>query len=126
MISNRTLVEAMLLVRLPYHLSELTQAAALAALKNRTALQQQVEQIKQSRDLLVQELLKMGLQVVPSDANFVMFSGFKVSSQDLWQRLVDRDVLIRDVGIPGYLRVTIGTEAENNAFLTALQQALHP
>ncbi|MFM1937299.1 MAG: hypothetical protein RLZZ320_157 [Actinomycetota bacterium] len=126
MISNRTLVEAMLLVRLPYHLSELTQAAALAALKNRTALQQQVEQIKQSRDLLVQELLKMGLQVVPSDANFVMFSGFKVSSQDLWQRLVDRNVLIRDVGIPGYLRVTIGTEAENNAFLTALQQALHP
>jgi histidinol-phosphate aminotransferase len=126
MISNPTLVEAMLLVRLPYHLSELTQAAALAALKNRTALQQQVEQIKQSRDLLVQELLNMGLQVVPSDANFVMLSGFKVSSQELWQKLVDRDVLIRDVGIPGYLRVTIGTEAENKAFLTALKQALHP
>lgn len=125
MISNPTMVEAMLLVRLPYHLSELTQAAALAALKNRTALQQQVEQIKQSRDLLVEELLKIGLHVVSSDANFVMFSGFKVSSQEFWQRLVDRDVLVRDVGIPGYLRVTIGTEAENKAFLTALLQALN-
>jgi len=125
MISNPTLVEAMLLVRLPYHLSELTQAAALAALKNRTALQQQVEQIKQSRDLLVEELLKIGLHVVSSDANFVMFSGFKVSSQEFWQRLVDRDVLVRDVGIPGYLRVTIGTEAENKAFLTALLKALN-
>ncbi|MGA0113695.1 MAG: aminotransferase class I/II-fold pyridoxal phosphate-dependent enzyme, partial [Candidatus Nanopelagicaceae bacterium] len=104
---------------------ELTQAAALAALKNRTALQQQVEQIKQSRDLLVEELLKIGLHVVSSDANFVMFSGFKVSSQEFWQRLVDRDVLVRDVGIPGYLRVTIGTEAENKAFLTALLQALN-
>ncbi|MBU3692140.1 MAG: histidinol-phosphate transaminase [Candidatus Nanopelagicaceae bacterium] len=125
MISNSTLVEAMLLVRLPYHLSELTQAAALAALKNRSALQQQVEQLKQSRDLLIQELIKLGLHVISSDANFVMFSGFKVSAQELWQKLVDRDVLIRDVGIPGYLRVTIGTEAENKAFLAALQQALN-
>ncbi len=125
MIANPILVEAMLLVRLPYHLSELTQAAALAALKNRSALQQQVEQIKQSRDLLVRELTNMGLHVISSDANFVMFSGFKVSSQEFWQKLVDRDVLIRDVGIPGYLRVTIGTEAENKAFLSAVQQALN-
>jgi histidinol-phosphate aminotransferase len=106
-------------------LSELTQAAALAALKNRSALQQQVEQIKQSRDLLVQELTNMGLHVISSDANFVMFSGFNVSSQEFWQKLVERDVLIRDVGIPGYLRVTIGTEAENKAFLAAVQQALN-
>lgn len=125
MISNPTLVEAMLLVRLPYHLSELTQAAAIAALKNRSALQQQVDQLKQSRDHVIQELTNMGLHVISSDANFVMFSGFSFSSQELWQKLVDRDVLIRDVGIPGYLRVTIGTEAENKAFLTALQQALN-
>lgn len=125
MISNPILVDAMLLVRLPYHLSEITQAAAIAALQNQSALQKQVEQIKHSRDLLVQELLKMGLHVISSDANFVMFSGFKISSQELWQKLVDGDVLIRDVGIPGYLRVTIGTEAENKAFLAALQQALN-
>ncbi len=125
MISNPILVDAMLLVRLPYHLSELTQAAALAALQNQSGLQQQVEQIKTSRDFLEQELSKLGLNVISSDANFLMFSGFNASSQELWQRLVDRQVLIRDVGIAGYLRVTIGTESENKAFLAALQQALH-
>ena len=62
--------------------------------------------------------------MVPSDANFILFSGFKLSSNELWQKLLAAGVLIRDVGLPGYLRVTIGNDAENQSFLKALEKAL--
>ncbi len=60
----------------------------------------------------------MGFQVVPSDANFVLFGRF-ADAPATWQRYLDAGVLIRDVGIPGYLRATIGLAAENDAFLAA-------
>lgn len=124
MIASPILIEAMLLVRLPYHLSDLTQAAARAVLRNRAGLQQEVIQLKANRDLLTKQLRDLGLKVIDSDANFILFSGFPNSSQELWRSLVDHGVLIRDVGIPGYLRVTVGTELENHKFLAALRQVL--
>ena len=124
MIASKTLVEAMLLVRLPYHLSDLTQAAARAALLNRKSLQREVEQLKVNRDSLISELKDLGLQVIDSDANFVLFSGFEIPASRLWQELVDKGVLIRDVGIPEHLRVTVGTAEENQGFIAALRQIL--
>lgn len=124
LIADPIIVEAMLLVRLPYHLSELTQAAAKAALRNSAQLKANVAQLKTYRDELAANLLGLGLQVIPSDANFLLFSGFELSASELWQKLVDRGVLIRDVGIPGYLRVTVGLPEENQAFLSALQESL--
>ena len=124
LIADTSVIDAMLLIRLPYHLSDLTQAAASAALANQKSLLADVVKISESRERLISHIRDLGLEVVPSDANFILFTGFKVSSPDLWRSLVDKGVLIRDVGIPGYLRITVGTDVENHAFIEALRQAL--
>jgi len=124
MIASKTLVEAMLLVRLPYHLSDLTQAAARAAIRKSSGLKQEVVVLKANRQLLSAELKKMDLKVIESDANFILFGGFKIAASELWSELVSRGVLIRDVGLPGYLRVTVGTTQENDGFIAALREVL--
>ena len=115
--------DALRLVRLPYHLSAITQATALAALEHREALMADVQDIKKQRDRIVAELTRMGLKPAASDSNYVFFGGLENPHQ-VWQELLDAGVLIRDVGIPGHLRVTAGTEAETTAFLTSLERIL--
>jgi histidinol-phosphate aminotransferase len=124
LVSNKELVSAMFLVRLPYHLSSLTQAAAEVALQYQGELLGNVSTLIEARKSVVNELEKLGLQVVPSQANFVIFSGFAMPPAQLWRQLLDRGVLIRDVGLLAHLRVTIGNEAENEKFIQALQDAL--
>ena len=118
-----SVVDALQLVRLPYHLSSLTQAAALAALDHADELLAGVAAVREQRDRLVRELRSRGLEVVDSDANFVLVGEFS-SAAATWQGLVDRGVLVRDVGLPGWLRVTAGTEAETTAFLDALEDGM--
>jgi histidinol-phosphate aminotransferase len=100
-------VDAIHLVRLPYHLSALSQAAARAALAHTSELLTTVEEIKAQRDRLVTELTALGLTVAPSDANFVLFGGLSDAGQ-VWSKLLEHGVLVRDVSIPGWLRVTWG------------------
>ncbi|MGQ0465951.1 MAG: histidinol-phosphate transaminase [Sporichthyaceae bacterium] len=115
------LVECLLLVRLPYHLSELTQVAARVALRHHADLLGKVNALRLERDRVVDELRAEGFDVVPSDANFVLFGGFDDAAV-VWQGLLDQGVLIRDVGLPGMLRVTVGLPEENDAFLDALRK----
>ncbi|MGO4384770.1 histidinol-phosphate transaminase [Specibacter sp. RAF43] len=115
--------DAVRLVRLPYHLSAITQATAVAALRNSDSLLANVEHIKVQRDRIVNELTAMGLAPSPSDSNFVFFGGL-ANPQAVWEGLLADGVLIRDVGIPGHLRVTAGTEAETTAFLEGLRALL--
>ncbi|MEZ2391047.1 histidinol-phosphate transaminase [bacterium RCC_150] len=115
--------DAIRLVRLPYHLSAITQATALAALRHREALMADVEDIKVQRDRIVSELGRMGLKPAASDSNYVFFGGLE-DPHALWEGLLERGVLVRDVGIPGHLRVTAGTEQETTAFLEALEVLL--
>lgn len=125
--ADPALIDGLRLVRMPYHLSSLTQAAAEAALQHPDALLAGVHELSRQRDRMVEELRALGFDVIESDANFVLFSGVSDPSL-LWQRLVDRGVLIRDVGIPGSLRVNAGTPEETTAFLTAVGDILsaHP
>jgi histidinol-phosphate aminotransferase len=118
--ADPAVVDAVQLVRLPYHLSALTQAAARAALAHRAALLVTVDAIKEQRDRIVATLRSRGLRVADSDANFVLFE-VGGDQHAAWQRLLDRGVLVRDVGLAGWLRVTAGTESETDAFLGALQ-----
>jgi histidinol-phosphate aminotransferase len=111
-------VDALLLVRLPYHLSALTQVAARAALRHGSSTLESVAVLVAERDRVADALTDLGAQVVPSDANFILFGGF-ADAPAAWRRYLGHGVLIRDVGIPGHLRVTIGTPAENDAFLSA-------
>jgi histidinol-phosphate aminotransferase len=111
-------IDALLLVRLPYHLSALTQVAARAALRHGSSTLESVAVLVAERDRVIAALRDLGARVVPSDANFVLF-GLFADAPVAWQRYLEHGVLIRDVGIAGHLRVTVGTPAENDAFLAA-------
>jgi histidinol-phosphate aminotransferase len=112
-------IEALQIVRLPYHLSALTQAAARVALAHAPEMQAKVDQLRQARDDLARWLADHGLEVAESDANFVLFGRFP-NPHAVWQALLDRGVLIRETGPEGWLRVSAGTPVEMQAFKDAL------
>ena len=118
LIAAPAVIDAMLLVRLPYHLSSITQAAARAALRHADDTLGSVAKLIAERDRVTEALTGMGFRVIPSDANFVLFGEF-ADAPATWQRYLDAGILIRDVGIPGYLRATTGLAEENDALLKA-------
>ena len=124
LVADPAVIDAMFLVRLPYHLSALTQAAAEVALDFKDELLGTVAQLRADRDRVAVQLTELGLTVIPSASNFLLFSGFNMPSAQLWQAMLDKGVLIRDVGLLGYLRVTIGNEAENTKFISTLTACL--
>jgi histidinol-phosphate aminotransferase len=105
-------------------LSAITQAVAEVALSFADELLAGVDTLIAQREVVQNGLAQLGLSVTPSAANFLLFSGFKQPANVIWQQLLDRGILIRDVGLLGQLRVTIGTAAENQAFLSALAEVL--
>ena len=124
LVSDVAVKDAMMIVRLPYHLSALTQAAAQVAIDHRAELLGGVATLIAARESVVQALGDMGLTTITSSANFVLFTGFKQEAPQLWAALLEKGVLIRDVGLSGYLRVTIGNEAENKLFVSALKELI--
>ncbi len=125
--ASAEVVDALRLVRLPYHLSAITQAAARAALAHTDELLGTVAAVKQQRDRMVRGVRELGLQVVPTEANFLLFGPFDEPST-VWQALLAKGVLVRDVstgpGLAGWLRVNAGTPDETTAFLDALAAVL--
>lgn len=117
------LTDLLRLVRLPYHLSSVTQAVAEAALEHAGTMLAMVEAIKATRDELSTAIAQLGLKPVPSDANFVLVGGF-ADAADAWQALLDRGVLVRDVGIAHHLRITAGTPEETQTVLRALRESI--
>ncbi len=113
------LVDALRLVRLPYHLSTPTQTIARVALEHADLMLSTVEAIKEQRDRIVAELDALGATPVASDSNFVLFGGLP-DEKATWQALLDRGILVRDVGIRHHLRVTAGTPEETGRFLAAM------
>ena len=111
---------ALRLVRLPYHLSSLTQAAAVAALRHADDMLATVAATVAQRDRITGAARGLGFRPVPSDANFVLVGGF-ADAPAAWNSLLERGVLVRDVGLPGHLRVTAGTPAETDAAIAALE-----
>ncbi|RQP11817.1 MAG: histidinol-phosphate transaminase [Microbacteriaceae bacterium] len=117
--ADPVIADALRLVRLPYHLSALTQAAAVAALAHADEMLAMVDDISAQRDRIVAELPALGYRPWPSEANFVLFEGVE-NPQATFRALLERDILIRDVGIPNTLRVTAGTAEETSFFLESL------
>lgn len=115
------ITDAIRVVRLPYHLSAVTQATAVAALRHAPELLANVDLLRRERDLTVDWLRERGHQVAESDANFVLFGQFP-DRHATWQALLDRGVLIRETGPEGWLRVSIGTAEEMAAFKAALME----
>ena len=121
--ADPAVVDAVQLVRLPYHLSALTQAVARVALAHAPELLASVTAIKAERDRIVAALPAHGLTAVPSDANFVLFGRF-ADAGAAWQAYLDRGVLVRDPAIPGWLRVTAGVGWEVDGFLGATAEVV--
>lgn len=118
-VANSAIIDALRVVRLPYHLSAVTQAVALAAISHSDELLSQVDTLRKERDDLAAWLISQDYVVAPSGANFLLFGKFPDRHQ-VWQGLLDHGVLIRETGPAGFLRVSIGTPAENEAFRNAL------
>jgi histidinol-phosphate aminotransferase len=117
--ADPAIADALRLVRLPYHLSALTQAAAIAAIAHADRMLAMVDEIKVQRDRLLAELPALGYDPLPSASNFVLFRGVE-DPKRTFELLLAEDILVRDVGIPNTLRVTAGTEQETSLFLEAL------
>jgi histidinol-phosphate aminotransferase len=121
--ASPAIVDACRIVRLPYHLSAQTQAVAEVALRHADELLHKVDELRATRDELLVRLPQLGVEVIDSDANFALFGPF-ADRHDVWQRLLDRGVLVRETGPSGWLRVTAGTPEETQAFYDALSRAL--
>lgn len=121
--ADEAVVDALRLVRLPYHLSALTQAAAEAALAHSATMLSMVDDIRFQRDRIIMELKAMDLDPYRSDANFVLFGGLE-NPEAVFEALLAKGVLVRNVGIPHTLRVTAGTESETSQFLSSLREVL--
>ncbi|PZQ88367.1 MAG: histidinol-phosphate transaminase [Leifsonia xyli] len=119
--ADPAIADALRLVRLPYHLSALTQAAAVAALAHAPEMLAMVDDIAAQRDRMIAELPALGYRPLPSQANFVLFEGV-ADPAATFRALLERDILIRDVGIPHALRVTAGTADETDFFLRSLAE----
>ena len=122
--ADPAICDAIRVVRLPYHLSAVTQATALAALRHAPELLGKVDDLRAERDATVAWLRDQGLEVADSDANFALFGRF-ADRHAVWQGLVARGVLIRETGPDGWLRVSVGTAEEMAAFKKALLETLH-
>jgi histidinol-phosphate aminotransferase len=124
LVADPAIVDGVRIVRLPYHLSAVTQATARTALAHRGELLAQVDKLRFERDELAAYLADQGYVVAPSDANFLYFRPHDSSTDrhQVWQGLLDRGVLIREVGPAPWLRVSIGTPEDNTAFRLALAE----
>ena len=122
LIADPAVCDALRLVRLPYHLSALTQAAATAALAHAPAMLANVDAIKAQRDRISRALPGLGYAPWPSESNFVLFGGVADPHRTFgW--LVERGIIVRETPIANSLRVTAGTPEETTAFLEALADA---
>ena len=122
-VADPALIDVLRLVRLPYHLSEVTQVLACTALEHAEVLLGNVDRLIDSRNRMAAHLAEVGFTVHDSDSNFVLFGNISSPTQ-LWQKLCERGVLIRDIGIDGHARVNAGTEEETDAFLHAIDEIL--
>jgi histidinol-phosphate aminotransferase len=121
--ASPAIVDACRIVRLPYHLSAQTQAVARVALAHAGELLAQVDELRATRDDLLLRLPRLGVEVIDSDANFCLFGPF-ADRHDVWQRLRERGVLVRETGPAGWLRVSAGTPEETETFYAALAEVL--
>lgn len=121
LVADPAVIDAMRLIRLPYHLSSFTQAAASVAVKHAPTMMSMVGELRKQRERLAEELTNMGYQVHPSGSNFLLVGGF-ANPDDAFEYLLARGILIRNLSIPGHLRLTVGTEAETTALIEAIRE----
>ena len=128
LIGPASVIAALEKVALPYHLDAMKQAAGRLALRFHTEMQARVAMLVEERGRITAALGDLPVETWPSEANFILFRPTTVAGRVVWDRLLERSVLVRDCtswpNLDGCLRVTVGTPEENSAFLAALKEAL--
>ncbi|MEZ5185911.1 MAG: histidinol-phosphate transaminase [Candidatus Nanopelagicales bacterium] len=119
--ADPAVIDALLLVRLPYHLSTLTQSAATVAVEYAPRLTDQIQHLCRTRDRFIETMTEQGWQCAHSDANFLLLGPFTDPGR-AWRRLVDAGILVRDVGLSRWLRVTVGTDDQMSALAAAMPE----
>jgi histidinol-phosphate aminotransferase len=116
------------MVALPYHLDAAKQLAGRLALQFVDEMETRVAMLKEERGRIAAALAEQPVQVWPSDANFILFRPTRRGAREVWDKLLDASVLVRDCsewpGLAGCLRVTVGLPTENDRFLAALSESL--
>lgn len=127
-IADPRVVDSAFQVTLPYHLDAVKQVAGRVVLRHEPEMRSQIARVVEERGRVAAALAQLEVDQTPSDANFIIFRPRHRDASEVWKFLLERSVLVRDVSgyarLDGYLRVTIGTAAENDAFLDALAGAL--
>ena len=129
MAASKGIIDCLRIVRMPYHLSAITQAAALAAFEHTDEQLSRVDHLRDIRQqtaawLKTQTYQGRPLEVAESESNFLLFGGHFADRDRIFRELLDRGVLIRVVGPEGWLRVCMGTDEEMARFRTALAEVL--
>ena len=129
MAASKGIIDCLRIVRMPYHLSAITQAAALAAFEHTDEQLSRVGHLRDIREqtaawLTTQTYQGRPLEVAESESNFLLFGGHFADRDRIFRELLDRGVLIRVVGPEGWLRVCMGTDEEMARFRTALAEVL--
>jgi histidinol-phosphate aminotransferase len=122
----KRLIRYMNIARQPFNVNSLALAAAEAALNDKRFLLRSKELILQGRDYLYRSLERLGLNYVPSVANFILFD-VKRDGLDVSRQMLKRGVIVRDMrqyGLKNFIRVTIGTQQENKRFIGVLKKVL--
>ena len=126
MLAGPELIEALARVRLPYHLSAITQLIGVTALRHADETLKLVSAIAAERDRIAAGLAGAGFAHYPSDANFILFE--VDDPERVWKGLLDQGVLVRrypdDPRLARCLRVTAGLPDETDAFLDALKEVV--
>ncbi len=125
-LANAELIECMNRVRQPFNVNSLAQVAAMAGIDDTAHLRKTKATVLKGKKYFYKELDNMGISYVPSQANFILVN-VKRDSWDFFQKLLRYGVIVRDMKpykLESYIRVTIGTDKENNKFIEALKKVL--
>ncbi len=110
-------------IRMPFNVNNLALEAAKAALDDHLFLADSYTLNRDGMVQLVAGVKRLGLEHIPSHGNFVAVQVGDAQAVNL--RLLQQGVIVRPIGVPGFIRVTVGLPEENDRFLAALEKALH-
>ncbi|MHC4758453.1 MAG: histidinol-phosphate transaminase, partial [Planctomycetota bacterium] len=126
-IGQRSLIEGLMKVKDSYNVDALSIAAATAAIKDQDYFKQNVDKIKAQRKILTEELINLNFEADDSAANFVLAACKDYKAQDVYDKLVERNIYVRFFNVEGLddkLRITVGTEEQNKALISALKEII--
>jgi histidinol-phosphate aminotransferase len=125
-IAKKEIFEDMNRIRQPFNVNRLAQAAAIAALDDDEQVEKSLSMNKEGKKFLYKEFDAMGLEYVPTSANFILVNMDR-DGKEVFEKLLREGVIVRPMGgydLPNFIRVTIGKPEQNQKFMESLKKVL--